>query len=355
MNWAKYGLKLAANRVSTIKRDCVIRVIIMMTASLLLSGCGTMKTSAHGNRSFCLAIHGGAGVISRAELTAEKEAECRAVLEQSLRAGFAILATNGTSLDAVTAAIRVMEDSPAFNAGKGAVLNEEGVAEMDAAIMEGTTLKAGAVAAERRIKTPIDAARAVMERPPHVVGAGADHFAEEIGLPTESPEYFITEPRRKQWREIMEKKRSRSELTDAMYNIGTVGAVALDQAGNLAAGTSTGGLAGKRVGRVGDTPIIGAGTFADNDTCAISGTGHGEFFIRYGVVRDISDLMRYRKIPLERAAETVVMKKLVKAGGEGGVIGMDRRGHIVMPFNSGGMYRGYIRQDAKAHVAIYRE
>lgn len=321
-----------------------------------MCGCAMNRTE-QSKPSFCLVIHGGAGVISRTGLPAQKEAECRAVLEQSLQAGFHILETNGTSLDAVTAAVRVLEDSPLFNAGKGSVLNHDGFAEMDAAVMEGATLKAGAVAAVRQIRNPIDAARAVMERTPHVLlaGAGADAFAKEIGLRTERPEYFITEPRQKQWREIMEQKGSRSQATDKSYNIGTVGAVALDQAANLAAGTSTGGLAGKHVGRVGDTPIIGAGTFADNETCAVSGTGHGEFFIRYGVARDISDLMKYRKLTLQKAADEVVMERLVKAGGEGGIIGIDRHGNIAMPFNSEGMYRGYIQQDGKPHVAIYRE
>ena len=287
------------------------------------------------------------------------EAAYRAVLEQALRAGYESLATNGTSLDAVCAAIRVMEDSPLFNAGKGAVLDHDGFAELDAAVMEGATRKAGAVAGARRIRNPIQAARAVMERTPHVllVGAGADAFAEETGLPMEPPEYFITEPRRKQWQEIMqtEKRRRGSAGKITKATMGTVGAVALDKSGNLAAGTSTGGLAGKRVGRVGDSPIIGAGTFADNATCAVSATGHGEFFIRYGVAHDIAALMGYRRIPLGRAAEMVVMEKLVKAGGEGGVIAMDRLGNIAMPFNSEGMYRGYIRQDGKPHVAIYPE
>ena len=332
-------------------------VTIATVGALFFCGCAMMKkTDQTTKESFCLVIHGGAGVISRTELTGRKEADYRAVLEESLQTGFRILATNGTSLDAVAAAVRVMEDSPLFNAGKGAVLNQEGVVELDAAVMEGSTLKAGAVAAAREIRNPIDAARAVMERTPHVllVGPGADAFAKETGLPTERPEYFITEPRRKQLREIMDKKGARSEASHGNSNIGTVGAAALDQSGNLAAGTSTGGLAGKRAGRVGDSPIIGAGTFADNATCAVSGTGHGEFFIRYGVARDISDLMKYRKLTLQQASDEVVMKTLVKAGGEGGVIAVDHSGNIAMPFNSEGMYRGYIRQDGKPHVSIYR-
>jgi beta-aspartyl-peptidase (threonine type) len=252
-----------------------------------------------------------------------------------------------------------MEDSPLFNAGKGSVLNHEGFVELDAAIMDGATHRAGAVAAVRRVKNPIDAARAVMERTTHVllVGAGADAFAEEAGLKLEPPEYFITEERRKQWEEVIQAEKRRSEAEPGRWKaqMGTVGAVALDRRGNLAAGTSTGGLVGKKVGRVGDSPLIGAGTFADNATCAVSATGHGEFFIRYSVAHDVAAQMEYKKLSLKRAARLVVKEKLVRIGGEGGLIAIDRLGNIAMPFNSEGMYPGSIAVDGQPHIAIYSE
>ena len=314
-----------------------------------------------------LVIHGGAGNISRENLTAEKEKAYNEGLNAALTAGYAVLEKGGTSLDAVEAAIRVMEDSPLFNAGKGAVFTNEGKNELDAAIMDGATLKAGSVASVSTIKNPVSAARAVMERSEHVmlVGRGAEKFAQEKGLEIVSPEYFYTEPRFKQLQNAKAKEKPELDhSTDTTGSIlpiflegrkfGTVGAVALDKFGNLAAATSTGGMTNKRYGRVGDAPIIGAGTYANNQTCAVSATGHGEYFIRYAVAHDISALMEYKGKSVGKAAEKVVLDKLVKAGGEGGVIALDRKGNIAMPFNSSGMFRGY--KTAKAsEVKIFKE
>lgn len=310
---------------------------------------------------FVLVIHGGAGVISKLKMTPEQEAARRAALAEALSAGQAVLQADGTSLDAVVAAVRILEDSPLFNAGKGAALNRDGVAEFDAAIMDGATRKAGAVAAARRIKNPIAAARLVMDKTPHVLltGSGADAFAREQGLKLMPSAYFITKDRRKQLEEIQREEKAkkqthaaRSPVTD---RVGTVGAVALDRHGNLAAGTSTGGLANKQPGRVGDSPLVGAGTYADNATCAVSGTGQGEFFIRSVAAHDIAALMAYKQSSLEAAADAVVRKKLVAMKAEGGVIALDRQGNIAMPFNTEGMYRGSIREGGKPEIAIYEK
>lgn len=290
-----------------------------------------------------LAVHGGAGTISREKLTAEREAEIRAALAQALVAGHAVLAAGGSSLDAVTRAVCVLEDAPHFNAGKGAVFNHDGINELDAAIMCGRTRAAGAIAGVRTIKNPILLARAVMERTSHVmmIGAGAEAFAAGAGIERVEPSYFFTDER---WRQLQDKRDEK---------FGTVGAVALDPTGALAAGTSTGGMTNQRAGRVGDSPIIGAGTYAD-DGCAVSGTGHGEHFIRHAVARDICARREYLRIPLALAAHQVVMESLVKANGEGGVIALDRAGNVAMPFNCEGMYRGYIGEDGVPHVTIFR-
>ncbi|WP_233607441.1 isoaspartyl peptidase/L-asparaginase family protein [Corallococcus sp. AB018] len=392
-----------------------------------------------------LVIHGGAGVISRENLTPEREAAMRAALTQALQAGHAVLAKGGRSMDAVTAAIRVMEDSPYFNAGKGAVFNHDGVNELDAAVMDGKTRMAGAVAGVHHIQNPIDLARLVMEKSPHVmmVGDGAEAFAQSQGMPLVDAKYFYTEERWQGLQRALEQEKAKgappaeqgqpstqglspaqpsapgqppaqgaspatpgqpltpaqppasapqpgqpatpaqpsspaqlptqgatpatpsqpqpgSSLTPGVdpitgdHKFGTVGAVALDQEGNLAAGTSTGGMTNKRFGRVGDAPIIGAGTYAD-ERCAVSATGHGEFFIRYTVARDICARVEYQDLPLPEAASYVINDVLVKAGGEGGVIAMDRQGHVAMPFNSSGMYRGYISEDGTPTVAIFQQ
>ncbi|GEO06386.1 isoaspartyl peptidase/L-asparaginase [Adhaeribacter aerolatus] len=325
-----------------------------------------------------LVIHGGAGTITRQNMTFEKEKAYNEALNQALQAGYAILKKGGTSLDAVEAAIRVMEDSPLFNAGKGAVFTNEGKNELDAAIMDGKTLKAGAVASVTTIKNPISAARAVMGKSEHVImiGKGAEQFAKEKGLELVDPTYFRTETRYQQLEKIRNEEKTKLDHSggsgsirtpkvkdpDALAELiftegekfGTVGAIALDQFGNLAAATSTGGMTNKRYGRVGDAPIIGAGTYADNATCAVSATGHGEYFIRSVVAHDIAALMAYKGLSVKNAAEEVVMKKLVKLGGEGGVIALDQNGNFAMPFNSAGMYRGYIKADGKSEVLIYK-
>ncbi|NTX39739.1 isoaspartyl peptidase/L-asparaginase [Myxococcus sp. CA033] len=329
----------------------------------------TQEGSAARKPRWGLVIHGGAGVISRENLSAEREAEVRAVLQQALQAGHSVLAQGGSSLDAVTAAIRILEDSPHFNAGKGAVFNHDGINELDAAIMDGTTRAAGAVAGLRHVKNPIELARRVMEKSPHVmmIGEGAESFAKAQGVELVDAKYFFTEERWQSLQRALEKERATpapgqpsSSLRPGYdpvtgdHKFGTVGAVALDQAGNLAAGTSTGGMTNKRYGRVGDAPIIGAGTYAD-PRCAVSATGHGEFFIRYTVARDICARVEYQELPLPEAANVVVHDVLVKAGGEGGVIAMDREGNVAMPFNSSGMYRGYVGQDGQPHVAIFKD
>ncbi|RMI19351.1 MAG: isoaspartyl peptidase/L-asparaginase, partial [Calditrichaeota bacterium] len=274
----------------------------------------------------------------------------------------------GSSLDAVEQTIRVLEDSPLFNAGKGAVFTNAGTNELDASIMDGATLQAGAVAGVKRVKNPISLARLVMEKSPHVMlaGDGADAFAKENGLELVDPHYFYTEQRYQQWQRVLqrekEKQQSQSRAApDAASSeadeppLGTVGVVALDKQGNLAAGTSTGGMTNKRWGRVGDSPIIGAGTYADNRTCAVSCTGHGEYFIRLNVAHDISALMAYKGLSVQEAAEEVILKKLTQLGGTGGVIAIDRNGNIAMPFNTSGMYRGYWLEGGEPVVKIYRE
>jgi len=327
-----------------------------------------------------LVIHGGAGTITRANMTPEKEKAYREVLNTALQKGYAVLKQGGTSEKAVETAIMVMEDSPLFNAGKGAVFTNEGKNEMDAAIMDGKTLKAGAIAGVTTIKNPIRGAIAVMEKSPHVLmaGKGADLFAKEQGLEIVDPSYFYTEARYKALQKAKEEEKVELDHTentkkeiqkkpktgfvkeeDLIFTegkkYGTVGCVALDKFGNLTAGTSTGGMTNKRYGRIGDAPIIGAGTYANNNTCAVSATGHGEFFIRSVVAYDISALMEYKGLSVKDAAEEVVMKKLVERGGEGGLIALDRNGNIAMPFNSEGMYRGYVKADGKSEVMIYKD
>ncbi len=313
-----------------------------------------------------LVIHGGAGTIRRGDMSLELEQAYRAKLEEALRAGYAVLKSGGTSLDAVGAAINVMEDSPLFNSGKGAVFTHEGTVEMDASLMDGRTHSAGAVAGIKHIKNPINLARAVMDNSPHVmmVGDGAETFATKQGFELVDNEYFRTERRRMQLKRALEYEKktgqalpagANEELSPGAYKFGTVGAVALDQAGNLAAGTSTGGMTNKRFGRVGDSPIIGAGTYADNATCGVSATGHGEYFIRGVIAHDIAAEMAYLGKSVEDAANHVIMEKLTAAGGTGGVIAMDHRGNIAMPFNTVGMYRGHIDSEGNVSIEIYND
>ena len=313
-------------------------------------------------------IHGGAGVILKGSLTPEKELEYRKKLEEAVVAGYKALQAGKTSLDAVEIAIRILEDSPLFNAGKGAVFNHDGVNELDAAIMNGADLSAGAIAGVHRVKNPITLARAVMEKSSNVllVGDGAEKFAAEQNVELVDPKYFFTPERYDALRKILDQEKpiqspkpkvqsqtSPLESTLPANRYGTVGAVALDKNGNLAAGTSTGGLTNKRFGRVGDVPIIGAGTFADNETCAVSATGTGEYFIRLGVARDIATQMAYRAFPVQQAADAS-LAKVKTLGGDGGVIALDKFGNIGISFNSEGMYRAYINSEGKSVVEIYK-
>ncbi len=304
-----------------------------------------------------IAVHGGAGTIKREDLDALGEARFREKLAEAARAGHDILKQGGSSLDAVQAAVLVLEDSPLFNAGKGSVFNADGVNELDAAIMDGATRNAGAVAGLKQIRNPILAARAVMEQSPHVllIGEGAEIFARQQGIATVDPGYFYTERRWQQLEKARRKEKSQAAADRAPADqlFSTVGAVALDRAGNLAAATSTGGRTNKRYGRVGDVPIVGAGTYASNDSCAVSATGHGEYFIRSVVAFDICALMQYRGHTLDQATEEVVMKKLVEFGGDGGVIAVDPKGNVAMRFNTRGMYRASIDVDGNVTVGIY--
>ena len=297
-------------------------------------------------QEWAIVIHGGAGGMTKENLTPDLDKEYRASLQVALTAGKKILSEGGSALDAVEQTIRTMEDNPLFNAGKGAVFTHEGMNELDAAIMDGTNLGAGAVAGVTDIKNPISAARKVMVNSPHVMlsGAGASQFAKEQGLEIVAPSYFYTNKRFNELQELLKKEK-----------FGTVGCCALDKNGNLAAGTSTGGMANKRYNRIGDSPIIGAGTYANNSTCAVSGTGHGEYFIRWTVAHDISALMEYKGLNLKEASELVVNDKLVKAGGSGGVICVDKSGNISMPFNSSGMFRGFATADGKEGIFIYKD
>jgi beta-aspartyl-peptidase (threonine type) len=297
-------------------------------------------------QEWAIVIHGGAGAMAKNKMSSEMDLEYRKGLSEALSTGKKVLSEGGSSLDAVEAAIRVMEDNPLFNAGKGAVFTHEGKNELDAAIMDGSNLAAGSVAGVTDIKNPITAARYVMTNSEHVMltGAGASQFAKEQGLEIVSPSYFYTEKRYNELQEILKREK-----------MGTVGCCALDRNGNLAAGTSTGGMSNKRYNRVGDTPIIGAGTYANNNSCAVSATGHGEYFIRWTVAHDISALIEYKGLSLEEASELVVNDKLVKAGGSGGVICVDKAGNVSMPFNSEGMFRGYATADGKGGVFIYKD
>jgi beta-aspartyl-peptidase (threonine type) len=308
---------------------------------------------AQSPQNFGLVIHGGAGTIIKKNMPPEKEAAYIAKLNEAMNTGYKILENGGSSLDAVEKVINVMEDSPLFNSGKGAVLDDKGEAELDASIMDGKTLMAGAVAAVRHIKNPISLARMVMEKSPHVmlISDGAEEFAKANGVELVDNSYFIVKERYEQYLKMKEKMKKESDVDKH----GTVGCVALDKNGNLAAGTSTGGMMMKKFGRVGDSPIIGAGTYANNETCAVSCTGYGEYFIRLGVARDISDLMAYKGMALKDAADEVIMKKLPKLGGDGGIIAIDKKANIAMPFNTSGMFRGYHLSGSDPVIKIYKE
>lgn len=332
---------------------------------LLLSVAGSAFAQDK-NAKYVLVMHGGAGTILKKNMTPEKEAAYREAMTKALRTGYDALKSGKSSLDAVEVAIHVLEDSPLFNAGKGAVFTHEGKNEMDAAIMDGKTLKAGAIAGVTVIRNPISAARAVMEKSEHVMmaGKGAEAFAKQAGLTIVDPSYFYTEDR---WRGLQQaikqdsikavldhdKKAMKLGTINPDFKFGTVGAVALDQSGNLAAGTSTGGMTNKRYGRIGDAPIIGAGTYANNATAGISGTGWGEFYIRTVLAHDLSAMMEYQKLSVQEASKKVI-DKMGKLGGDGGLIALDKNGHVAMEFNTAGMYRGTVTEDGKISVEIYK-
>lgn len=318
-------------------------------------------------KKYVIVIHGGAGTILKKNMTPEKEAAYIAALTQALKAGYAEIQAGKKSLDAVEATIHVMENSPLFNAGKGAVFTHDGRNELDAAIMDGKTQMAGAVAGITTVKNPISAARAVMEKSEHVmmVGSGADLFAKDAGLEIVDPKYYWTKER---WdglqqaikedstKAVLDHGSKKSELLGSKnhdYKFGTVGCVALDQSGNLAAGTSTGGMTNKKYGRVGDAPIIGAGTYCNNETAGVSCTGWGEFYIRNVVAKTISDLMEYKGLSVVEASK-IALDKVGKMGGDGGLIALDKKGNVAMPFNTEGMYRGTITADGKIEVSIYK-
>ena len=352
-----------------LSRPLLASFLALLPAAL---ACGAQTSDAAPMQKYGLVIHGGAGVILRNEMSPELEAQYRARLGEALAAGYAVLDRGGTALEAVTATINVMEDSPLFNAGKGAVLNADGICELDASIMNGKTLEAGAVAGVHHIKNPINLARDVMQKSAHVMlaGKGAEVFAQSLGYELMPESYFKTEFRAKQLEKAKELEKTHGAKSASLmqervtfttvddnyliqqFKWGTVGCAALDQHGNLAAGTSTGGMTNKKFGRVGDSPIIGAGTYANNATCAVSATGWGEFFIRASVAHDISAQMEYQGKSVRDAAAATIAK-VGKLGGDGGVIAIDAQGHIAMEFNSPGMYRAYHLAGQPPVVAIY--
>jgi L-asparaginase / beta-aspartyl-peptidase len=369
--------------MQTISLQLILLIFVFPHASFAQNGSSSdmKQLQSPQNPRLGFVIHGGAGTITKDSMTLEKEAAYRKKLEEAVLAGYKALQVGKSSLDAVETAIRILEDSPLFNAGKGAVFTNDGKNELDASIMDGKTLGAGAVAGLKHVKNPIALARAVMEKSPHVmmVGKGAEKFAKEMKIELVPEKYFWTQ---KSWDSLQkirqeEKRQKKGKTTsrnldeqplarDEYYasmtetqklsenKFGTVGAVALDEHGNLAAGTSTGGMTNKKFGRVGDAPIIGAGTYANNATCAISATGWGEFFIRIGVARDMSAIMEYRAMAVQQAADAV-MKKVRNLGGDGGVIAIDKFGNIGISFTSEGMFRAYINSEGKPVVKIYKD
>ncbi|HMT08813.1 MAG TPA: isoaspartyl peptidase/L-asparaginase [Pyrinomonadaceae bacterium] len=345
----------------------LVLVIAAMCPTLVLAQKGgfaeTAQRQGPQNPRLGFILHGGAGTITKDSMTPEKEKEFRDALTAAVTAGYKALQEGKSSLDAIEVAIRLMEDSPLFNAGKGAVFTNDGKNELDASIMFGKTLAAGSVAGLHKVKNPITLARAVMEKSPHVmmVGAGAEKFALTQKIELVDEKYFWTQGRWDSLQQVLKEEKEKEKKPgtvslasqEPQNRFGTVGAVALDKNGDIAAGTSTGGMTNKRFGRVGDAPIIGAGTYANNDTCGVSATGWGEYFIRIGVARDIAAQMEYRGLPIQQAAD-IVMNKVAKLGGDGGVVAMDKFGNMAISFNSEGMYRAYIDINGKPVVEIYK-
>tara|TARA_B100001093_G_scaffold140070_1_gene132662 strand:+ start:1549 stop:2565 length:1017 start_codon:yes stop_codon:yes gene_type:complete len=333
--------------------------MLSFLVSIILFGCSINQEKD--NTKFGIVIHGGAGTILKKNMSNEMELMYLDELEQAVKIGYNIIKKNGDGKEAVEKTINFLEDSPLFNAGKGAVLTSDGTVELDASFMDGKSLNAGAVASVKFIKNPISAAIKVMSDSPHVMlsGGGADNFAKEQGLEIVDQNYFITKRRKRSLEKIKDIEKAETvsdnfqkELINS--KIGTVGCVVLDKNGNLYAGTSTGGMTNKKFNRIGDVPIIGAGTYANNKTCAVSATGWGEFFIRNVVAHDISALMEYKGMTVEDASKEVIHKKVAKLGGDGGVIAIDKNGNIAMEMNTSGMYRAHIDSDGKITVKIYK-
>ncbi|MCX6222763.1 MAG: isoaspartyl peptidase/L-asparaginase [Bacteroidia bacterium] len=324
-----------------------MKSLLALSLFLLLSN----LISAQSNTKYALVIHGGAGVMSEKSMTPEMQKEYLFVLNRALHVGDSVLSNDGSCMDAVVSTIMVMEDSPLFNAGKGAVFTHEGTVELDASVMNGKTLEAGAVAGITDVKNPIMLAKTVMEKSEHVflVGKGASQFAVEQGFKLVPNSYFYTDKRFQQLQELLKKERE-AGINDKH---GTVGCVALDKSGNIAAGTSTGGMTNKKYGRIGDAPVIGAGTYANNATGGFSCTGHGEYYIRLGFSRDISAMMEYRQLGIQKACQAEI-EKLTKLGGTGGVIGLDKAGNISMEFNTSGMFRGFVKSNGEKYTAIFK-
>lgn len=319
------------------------KILLLFIVSAFFTSCENNQAEKVNN--WAIALHGGAGAMKPENYTNEQIQNYENELAKALEIGVEILKKGGSSIDAVEQVVRYLEDCPYFNAGRGAVFTHDGKNELDAAIMEGKELKAGAIAGVGNIKNPISAARLVMEKSPHVlmIGKGASIFASQNGAEIVDSSYFFTDKSWQALQRVLEKDKK----------MGTVGCVALDKEGNLAAATSTGGMTNKRFGRVGDVPIIGAGTYANNKTCAVSATGHGEFFIRYTVAHDVSALMEYKGLTLKQAADEVVMGKLVEVGGNGGIIAVDKLGNVYLPFNTSGMFRAFATEGGEKHVAIF--
>lgn len=346
-------------RKKAVFRHTFAALSTVIAASMLLSSAAQAAETLQKKSNVAIAIHGGAGTILKSSMTPQKEAAYKNVLAKAVKHGYSLLQEGRKGEVAVVETIKILETSPLFNAGIGAVYTFDGEHELDASIMHGGNKNAGAVAGVKTIRSPIEAALLVMNESPHVMlsGEGAESFAEENGLEHVENTVFDTEFRK----QALDRVKARMQQASNGYGtqqgnerFGTVGAVVLDSEGNIVAGTSTGGMTAKRYGRIGDSPVIGAGTFADNESCAVSATGHGEYFIRYNVAADICARMKYQGLTLDDAANTVVNEVLVNAGGEGGVIAIDSKGNIAMPFNSAGMYRASVSKEGKVTVAIYK-